>query len=98
MALKRAKLLEDTLFLPLGVHFFVLIIVGIDVYYLTNVGGILGPKKNNASKNNDNTFLWIIIKYGVLVVSFKIRYGFALCLLIEMEVHILYFENTLPYF
>jgi hypothetical protein len=79
MAFKRANLLEDTLLLPLGVRFFVFIIVGIYVYYLTNVGGRLGPKKNNASKNNDNTFLWIRINDGVLVVSFKIRYGFALC-------------------
>jgi hypothetical protein len=84
MDFKHANLLEDTLLLPLGVRFFVFIIVGIDVYYLTNVGGRLGPKKNNASKNNDNTFLWIRINDGVLVVSFRIRYGLALCLLKEM--------------
>jgi hypothetical protein len=30
------------------------------------------------------TILWIIFNDGVLVVSFKIRYGFALCLLKEM--------------
>jgi hypothetical protein len=84
MAFKRANLLEDNLFLALGVSFFVFIIVGIDVYYLTNVGGRLVPKKNNTSKNNDNTSLWIIINDGVLVVSFKIRYGFALRILKEM--------------
>jgi hypothetical protein len=44
----------------------------------------MGQKKNNASKNNDNTSLWIGINDGVLVVSFKTRYGFALCLLKEM--------------
>jgi hypothetical protein len=69
MDFKRTNLLEDTLLLPLGVHLFVFIIVGIDVYYLTG------------SKNNDITFLWIRINDEVLVVSFKIRYGFALCLL-----------------
>jgi hypothetical protein len=81
MAFKCAYLLEDTLLLPFGVSFFVLIIVGIDVYYLTDLGGSLGPKNNTANKNNDNTSLWIGINDGVLVVSFKIRYGFALCLL-----------------
>jgi hypothetical protein len=84
MALKRANLLEDTLLLPLGERLFVFITFGIYVYYLTNIVGRLGPKKNNASKNNDNTLLWIRIKDGVLVVSFKMRYGLTLYLLKEM--------------
>jgi hypothetical protein len=76
-------LLDDTLQLPLGVRFFVLVIFGKDVYYITNVEGRLGPKKYNAYNNNENTFLWISINGGGQVVSFKSRYRFALCLLKE---------------